>query len=81
MKPPPLILGLRRSRERQGTHALRFERVVDATRDLVCRAWTEPDRMKAWYRPDDDWATPVAEVDLRVGGAYRIGLKIGRAHV
>lgn len=30
--------------------------------------------MKAWYRPDDGWATPVAEVDLRVGGAYRIGL-------
>jgi uncharacterized protein YndB with AHSA1/START domain len=70
-----LARGLKRPRARPGTHALRFERVVDAARELVCRAWTEPDRVKAWYRPDESWSTPTAEIDLRPGGAYRFGLK------
>jgi uncharacterized protein YndB with AHSA1/START domain len=56
-------------------HALHFERVIAASRHVVCRAWTEPDRLKVWYKPDDAWATPTAELDLRVGGAYRIGLQ------
>jgi uncharacterized protein YndB with AHSA1/START domain len=28
-----------------------------------------------WYAPTDDYTTPVAEVDLRVGGTYRVGMK------
>lgn len=56
-------------------YALHFERIIDAARELICRAWTEPDHLKGWYRPDDTWSTPTAEIDLRVGGAYRIGLE------
>src|SRR5262245_43289795 len=70
-----LIRGLRRPRVRPATYALRFERVIDARRGIVCRAWTEPERLRAWYRPDDSWTTPTAEVHLRAGGAYRFGLK------
>ena len=56
------------------TFSLDFEQTVDAPRSLVCQACTDPERLKAWYRPDDSWSTPLAELDLRVGGAYRIGL-------
>lgn len=59
------------------SYALHFERVIEAPRNAVCQAWTEPDRLKKWYRPDDTWSTPVAEVDLRRSGQYRIGLKPG----
>lgn len=56
-------------------YALHFERVINAQRSIVCQAWTEPDRLKKWYRPDATWTTPIAEIDLRRGGRYRIGLK------
>jgi uncharacterized protein YndB with AHSA1/START domain len=56
------------------TYTIHRERVIEAPRPVVCRAWTEPDRLKLWYRPDDTWSTPTAEMDVRVGGAYRIGL-------
>jgi uncharacterized protein YndB with AHSA1/START domain len=59
----------------EATYGLRFERVINAPRHCVCRAWTEPDRLRAWYKPDDGWSAPVAEIDLREGGTYRIGLK------
>ena len=57
------------------TYGLHFDRVIDAPRHFVCRAWTEPDRLRVWYKPDDTWSIPTAESELRVGGAYRIGLK------
>jgi uncharacterized protein YndB with AHSA1/START domain len=59
----------------EGAYGLRFERVIEAPRSIVCRAWTEPERLREWYRPDVAWSTPTAEMDLRVGGAYRFGLK------
>lgn len=56
-------------------HALEAERTIPAPRSFVCQAWTDPERLKAWYRPDDSWSTPIAEIDLRPGGTYRIGLR------
>ncbi|MGD9482249.1 SRPBCC domain-containing protein [Streptomyces sp. TRM70308] len=46
-------------------------RVLDAPRDLVWRAWTEPDEMARWFHPRGA-TTPREEVhvDLRVGGRY-----------
>jgi uncharacterized protein YndB with AHSA1/START domain len=49
--------------------------VIEAERGVVWRAWTAPQGLLRWYRPDDAWSTPTAEVDLREGGAYRIGLQ------
>ena len=31
--------------------------------------------MHDWYAPTDDYTTPVAEVDPRVGGTYRVAMK------
>jgi uncharacterized protein YndB with AHSA1/START domain len=46
---------------------LRFERSYAAPVDAVWRAWTEADRLRAWWGPDK---TTVAdcEIDLRIGG-------------
>ena len=44
-------------------------RVFDAPRELVWRSWTEPERMKLWWGPEG-FTTPVAEMDVRVGGCY-----------
>jgi len=57
------------------SYSFQFEKSIAAPRALVWRAWTSPEELKAWYRPDPSWSTPVAEIDLRRGGKYRIGLQ------
>lgn len=44
-----------------------IRRVFDAPRELVFKAWTEPERMKRWWGPKG-FTTPVCEIDLRPGG-------------
>ena len=53
---------------------LTIRRTFAAPRDVVFRAWTEPDRLKQWWGVEETFSTPIAEVDLRVGGAYRLGM-------
>jgi uncharacterized protein YndB with AHSA1/START domain len=45
-------------------------REFDAPRELVWRAWTTPELIKRWWNAKRGEVT-VAEVDLRVGGAWR----------
>ena len=45
-------------------------RVFDAPRDLVFRAWTEPDRAARWWGPQG-FTTLSCEMDVRPCGAYR----------
>ncbi len=44
-------------------------RIFDAPRPLVWKAWTEPKRLMQWWGPKE-FTTPVAKIDLRVGGAF-----------
>jgi uncharacterized protein YndB with AHSA1/START domain len=48
-------------------------RVFDAPRELVWRAWTEPDRLVQWWGPPG-WSTPLETVtmDVRPGGTMRL---------
>jgi uncharacterized protein YndB with AHSA1/START domain len=60
----------------QSTHMLRVERTYDAPAERVFDAWTSPEVMRRWFHAGDEtWATPVAEVDLRVGGGYRVTMR------
>ena len=52
-------------------HELVLTRLIDAPRHAVYRCWTEPALLKKWFAPVP-YTTPVAEVDLRVGGANLI---------
>ncbi len=51
---------------------VRIERTFAASAEEVFDAWTSPEVMRRWFHCEPDWATPVAEVDLRVGGDVRI---------
>lgn len=55
--------------------SLRIERTFDAPSEEVFDAWTNPEVLRRWWRPNPAWVTPVAEVDLRVGGRYRISME------
>jgi uncharacterized protein YndB with AHSA1/START domain len=53
---------------------LHLTRTFAAPREKVFRAWTEPEELKRWWGPEG-YATPIAEVDLQVGGKYRLGMR------
>jgi uncharacterized protein YndB with AHSA1/START domain/predicted Ser/Thr protein kinase len=53
---------------------IRIEKHIPAPPEQVFAAWTDPDRMANWYAPSDDCGPTIGEVDLRVGGVYRIGM-------
>lgn len=55
---------------------LRVTKTIAAPRDLVFKAWTEPERLKQWWGVEANFSAPIAEVDLRVGGKYRLGMLV-----
>ena len=48
-------------------------RVFDAPRELVWKAWTEPDQLARWWGPRG-WTTPPSAItmDVRPGGLFRL---------
>ena len=50
-----------------------LEREYDAPRALVWEAWTRREHLEKWFGPDGFECT--YELDLRVGGAYRLTLR------
>jgi uncharacterized protein YndB with AHSA1/START domain len=54
---------------------LRLERAFQAPAQAVFDAWTSEEVMRRWFHGQHDWETPVAEVDLRVGGAVRVVMR------
>jgi uncharacterized protein YndB with AHSA1/START domain len=55
--------------------AIRIERRFAAPIQAVFEAWTSAEMLRRWYQPGADWDTPVAEVDLRVGGRLRLAMR------
>lgn len=49
--------------------ALKITRVFNAPRELVWKAWTEPEHLKHWWGPKN-FSCPAFEIDFRVGGKY-----------
>jgi uncharacterized protein YndB with AHSA1/START domain len=54
---------------------LEIKRLIKAPRERVFEAWTNPEQLKKWFGPGQDYLVPLAKVDLRVGGRYRIQMK------
>ncbi len=46
-----------------------LERFIDVPAELVWRAWTEPEHLKAWFVPAP-WSVARCSIDLRPGGAF-----------
>lgn len=55
--------------------SLRIERSYDAAPEEVFDAWTTPEVLRRWWAVHPDGSTPVAEVDLREGGRYRLSME------
>jgi uncharacterized protein YndB with AHSA1/START domain len=55
--------------------AIRIVRRFAAPIEAVFGAWTSTELLRRWYPPGADWDTPVAEVDLRVGGRLRLVMR------
>jgi len=52
-----------------------LRRTFSAPPETVFRAWTTPEQMRRWLHPSEEFTNTVMEVDLRVGGRYRVGFK------
>lgn len=51
-----------------------IERVFDAPRDLVWKAWTEKDRLMQWWGPKG-FKMLVGTLDLKPGGSFHYGMQ------
>lgn len=49
-------------------------RLMDVPREKIYRCWTEPELLKQWFAPRP-YTTPVAELDVRPGGATYIVMR------
>jgi uncharacterized protein YndB with AHSA1/START domain len=54
---------------------LRIERTFAADPERVYDAWTSADALRRWWPAGAGWTTPVAEVDVRVGGRLRLVMR------
>jgi uncharacterized protein YndB with AHSA1/START domain len=61
---------------------LEVNRVFQAPRERVFRAWTDAKEFARWFAPSADYTTRVPELDLRVGGTYKVEIhhKGGNVH-
>ncbi len=57
------------AREIKNKEEITITRMFDAPRELVWKAWTDPEGMKRWWGPKD-FTAPFCKIDLRVGGKY-----------
>jgi uncharacterized protein YndB with AHSA1/START domain len=46
-----------------------IERVLDAPREQVWKAWTDPEQVKKWWGPKH-FTAPTIKIDLQEGGKY-----------
>jgi uncharacterized protein YndB with AHSA1/START domain len=52
----------------------------NARRERVFEAWTDPDVLREWWSVGGG-STPLAEVDLRAGGRYRLSMQMETGEV
>ncbi|MGQ3000567.1 MULTISPECIES: SRPBCC family protein [Variovorax] len=57
-----------------GRPSLTLRRHYAVAPDKVWRAWTDPQALRHWFGPEEIVAVPHAEVDLRVGGRFRVAM-------
>jgi uncharacterized protein YndB with AHSA1/START domain len=61
-------------RTRTADGELVITRVIDAPRSLVFKLWTQPEHIARWWGPQG-FTTISCQMDIRVGGAYRFGMR------
>ena len=56
--------------EAQSKTVITIESTVNAPVEKVWEFWSKPEHITKWSSASDDWHTPHAENDLRIGGAF-----------
>jgi len=57
------------------TNSVRLSQKIRANQERLFRAWTDPKELVHWWRMEGDgWAFAGADVDLEVGGKYRLAM-------
>lgn len=56
-----------------------ISRLIDAPREKLWRAWTQPQLLKQWFAPLP-WTTPVVEMDFRPGGSSLVVMRSPEGH-
>lgn len=51
-------------------------RLLNTTPELAFEVWTSADHVRQWMRPEPGMEVPFAIMDLRVGGKFRIQMKM-----
>jgi uncharacterized protein YndB with AHSA1/START domain len=51
------------------------KRTLNAPPERAFRAWTSPEHIQQWMRPEPGMKVPLASMDLRVGGKFRIQMQ------
>ncbi len=54
----------------QDKQVITVENTVNAPVEKVWEYWTNPEHIIKWNTPSDDWYTPRAENDVKVGGNF-----------
>ncbi|MGV8842581.1 MAG: SRPBCC domain-containing protein [Pseudomonas sp.] len=55
-------------------HDLVIMRIINAPRERVFKAWTDPSYMTQWWGPHG-YTTPLCEMDVRPGGTFRMHMR------
>ncbi|KAA9035872.1 polyketide cyclase [Ginsengibacter hankyongi] len=56
--------------ETQNKAVITVENTINAPVEKVWKYWTKPEHIVQWNNASDDWHTPHAENDLRIGGKF-----------
>lgn len=54
---------------------LYMKKTFSAARREVFDAWTKPHLLRKWFAASEEYEGFLAEVDLRIGGKFRMGMK------
>jgi len=52
---------------------LSISRIIDAPREKIFEAWTDPGKLSQWWAPRP-YATPFCEIDPRSGGTFKTSM-------
>jgi len=61
--------------EKPDDATLIIRRALNASPDRAVRAWTSPEHIQQWMRPEQGMTVEQVVMDLRVGGRFRIQMK------
>jgi uncharacterized protein YndB with AHSA1/START domain len=58
-----------------GTTMIKVEALVETPLAKAWECWISPDHITRWYAASDDWHTPRAANDVRVGGRFNFRME------